>query len=404
MASRILVIDDNIVNLKMASTILKQAGYEVLTAQSGPEALRQADHIQPDLIIVDLMMPDMDGYEVCRRLRSKPRLANLPIMMLTAAETLEEKVKGYEAGADDYMVKPFQPLEFQARVKSLLRRSIASTPTIASRPVSRTLALFSLRGGVGVSTLAINLAISLAQIWQFPTVLVDMNLTCGHDAMLLNLPLRNTWADLGNLPPAELERDLVERALLSHPSGLRVLAAPPQPQQEEKITGEHVAQVITWLKEQYYYLVLDLPHDFRDTTLAGLDTADQIAAVMTPELASVYATSHALNTFEELGYSRESVHLILNQIFLHNGLARSDIEAVLKHTTDTIIPFGPDPLISAINTGVPLVIKSPDSPIGVLMEDMAFSLSQETHKAQQPTSPTLAWKRVAKRVQQRQKK
>lgn len=404
MANRILVVDDNVMNLKMASTVLKQVGYEVTTAQSGQEALRQVEQHQPDLIIVDLMMPDMDGYEVCRRVRSKPRLAHLPIMILTAADTLEEKVKGFEVGADDYMVKPYQPVEFQARVKSLLRRSVVSPSSLVSRPPNKTLALFSLRGGAGVSTLAINLAVSLNQIWQFPTVLVDLNLTCGFDAVLLNLPLHNTWADLGNIAPAEIEAEMLDRVLLTHPSGLRVLAAPRRPEQGEKITGEHVTQMINLLKEQYYYVVLDLPHDFRETTLAGLDATDQILALMSPELASVYATSRALDMFEDLDYSRESIYLILNWTFQHNGLARPDIEAALKHPVNLVVPFAPDPLISAINTGVPLVIKSPDNPLGALIEDTAFSLSQDTHKAQQVGTPSPAWKRVTQRLRQRQKK
>ena len=104
---------------------LTASGYEVFKAASGPEALRQVDDIRPDLIILDVMMPEMDGYEVCRRLRNTATTARLPIMMLTAQESVEEKVRGFEAGADDYMTKPFQPPELQARVKVLLRRALA---------------------------------------------------------------------------------------------------------------------------------------------------------------------------------------------------------------------------------------------------------------------------------------
>jgi pilus assembly protein CpaE len=404
MANRILVVDDDVVTLTLTTAVLKQAGYKIFTAQTGLEVLQQIDQVRPDLLVLDLNMPDMNGYEVCRHLRNKPDYTHLPILMLTGADTLEEKVKGFEAGIDDYLVKPFQPVELQARVKSLIRRSSAPPPTAVAQPTSKVIALCSLRGGVGVSTLAINLSLSLAQIWQLPTVLLDLTLIGGHDAVMLNLPLRNTWADLGNLPPSEIEMEQVEHALLSHPSGLRFLAAPRLLEQGEKVTAEHVSRVITLLKEQYHYVILDLSPDFRETTLAGLDATDQIMLVMTPELASVYVTSRTLDLFDSLGYSRDNVYLILNSTFQHKGLARSDIEAAMQHPINLVIPFASDLLITAINSGVPVMAKSPEHPFGVLIEDMAYSLSKEEHKLLSPKTPSPAWKRVSQRSQQRPKK
>ncbi|MBI1876667.1 MAG: response regulator, partial [Chloroflexi bacterium] len=211
MTNRIFVVDDDSINLRLTTTILKHAGYEVSTAQNGLEVLQQIEQIRPDLLVLDLEMPDMDGYEVCSRLRSMPNFAHLPILMLTGADSLEEKVKGFEVGADDYLVKPFQRIELEARVKSLMRRSVAPPPLVVARPASKVIALFSLRGGVGISSLAINLGVSLAQIWQLPTTLVDLVLACGQDAVMLNLPSRNTWADLAHMSPSELEVELVER-------------------------------------------------------------------------------------------------------------------------------------------------------------------------------------------------
>jgi pilus assembly protein CpaE len=404
MANRIFVVDDDIVTLTLITAVLKQAGYEISTAQRGLEVLQQIDQVQPDLLVLDLNMPDMNGYEVCRHLRSKSRYAHLPILMLTGADTLEEKVQGFEAGVDDYLIKPFQPVELQARIKSLIRRGVAPPPPSASQLTSKVIALCSLRGGVGVSTLAVNLSLSLAQIWQLPTALLDLTLVGGHDAVMLNLPLRNTWADLGNLEPTEIEMEQVEHALLSHPSGLRVLAAPRLLEQGEKVTADHVSQVIRLLKGQYHYVILDLSHDFRETTLAGLDAADQIMLVMTPELVSVYVTSRTLDMFDSLSYSRDNIYLILNSTFQNRGLARPDIEAALKHPINLVFPFASDLLITAINSGVPVMTKSPEHPFGVLIEDLAYSLSKEEHKLLPPQTLSSALKRVSQRSQQRPKK
>ena len=204
--TRILVVDDSPINLKLITASLIPLDYEVVTASNGREALERVDAVQPDLIILDVMMPEMNGYEACRRLRHKPTIAQRPIMMLTAQDSLEERINGLEAGADDYMCKPFQPAELQARVKALLRRAAprSTAPEIIGRQ-GKVIAVFSLRGGIGVSTVAANLAVGLAQIWGQPTALVDLALTAGQSALLLNLPLRNSWADLARAKVDEID-------------------------------------------------------------------------------------------------------------------------------------------------------------------------------------------------------
>jgi pilus assembly protein CpaE len=401
MPNRLLVVDDDRTTLTFTSGVLKQAGYEVLTAHGGLEAIEQVDLARPDLVVLDLHMPDLNGYEVCRRLRSKPHLAHLPILMLTGANSLEEKVKGFEVGVDDYLVKPYQAVELQARIKSLLRRTASLYSAETSQLTSKVLALFSLRGGVGVSTVAVNLATSLIQIWQMPTALVDLALTCGQDAVLLNLPLHNTWADLANISPSELEPELIARTLLSHSNNLHLLAAPRSPKQGELISADHISRVIALLKERHHYLVLDLPHDFSETTLAGLQAADQIMVVLAPEMASVFATARAMSLFYELGYSPDTIYLILNWTFLRGGLALDEIETTLKHPINLVIPFAWYAPIEAINTGIPMVVKSPDHPFSVLLEDLAFYMSLEEHKTLQPSTPTPAWKRTTQRLWQR---
>ncbi len=403
MPTCILVVDDSEINLKLVSETLSKAGYETFSARSGPEALKQVDDIQPALIVLDVMMPEMDGYEVCRRLRSKPSTARLPIMMLTGQDTLEEKVKGLEAGADDYMTKPFQPAELQARVKVLLRRA-GSPQGDTTKLGGKIIAVFSLRGGVGVSTLAANLATGLAQLWEYPVVLVDLALIAGQSALMLNLSPRNTWADLTHTPVEEIDADLVNKLLLPHASGAYVLAAPRSPEQSELVTADKVSRVLTLLGESYHYLVLDLSHDFRDITLAGLDAAHERLALMAPELASVLAMSSTLDVFETLQYPRETVRLVLNQIFERRGLAQKDIEPALKRPIDLVIPCVQDACVRAINVGIPLVLGAPNTPVGALLADLAFSISKEEHRKQRPATPTESWLRVARRLQQHQQK
>lgn len=122
MKPKILIVDDEPDALELIQYNLKAAGYDVATAADGEEAIKKARAAQPSLIILDVMLPEVDGLEVCKTLRREPATATIPIIMLTAKAAEIDRVLGLELGADDYVTKPFSPRELVLRVKSLLRR------------------------------------------------------------------------------------------------------------------------------------------------------------------------------------------------------------------------------------------------------------------------------------------
>lgn len=120
--SKILIVDDEIDTLLPLKRSLEVENYLVVGASNGHEALMKVKNEVPDLILLDLMMPEMDGYEVCARLKNDDMTKNIPVIMLTAKDAVRDKVKGLDIGADDYVTKPFNLNELKARIKSALRR------------------------------------------------------------------------------------------------------------------------------------------------------------------------------------------------------------------------------------------------------------------------------------------
>src|ERR1700732_3043326 len=126
MPARVLVVDDLVPNVKLLSAKLQAEYFDVMTASSGPEALEKVAESPPDLILLDVMMPGMDGFEVCQRLKSDPKTMHIPIVMVTALSDSENRVRGLEAGADDFLTKPVNDIALFARARSLIRLKLTS--------------------------------------------------------------------------------------------------------------------------------------------------------------------------------------------------------------------------------------------------------------------------------------
>ena len=134
--SRILVVDDDREILRLVKSYLKRAGYNVISANDGESALHALRREHPDLLILDLMLPDRDGWDLTRLIRLDRSLADIPIIMLTARVEDSDKIVGLEIGADDYITKPFNPREVVARVRALLRRSQRESSAISPQPLN----------------------------------------------------------------------------------------------------------------------------------------------------------------------------------------------------------------------------------------------------------------------------
>jgi two-component system, OmpR family, alkaline phosphatase synthesis response regulator PhoP len=119
--SKILIADDNVQNCELIDAYLSDEGYELSVAYDGVQAMKRVDEVQPDLVLLDIMMPKLSGYEVCQWMKSSPRTKDIPVLMVTALNEQGDIEKAVRAGCDDFLTKPVNSLELKTRVKSLLR-------------------------------------------------------------------------------------------------------------------------------------------------------------------------------------------------------------------------------------------------------------------------------------------
>jgi pilus assembly protein CpaE len=403
--TRILIIDDEPTYREMVAHALAGMKYQIETAENGTKGISLTRAFRPDLIITDVVMPELTGYDVTRALRRDPDFARLPILVLSTQTGLQDKLKSFEAGADDYMTKPFEPAELVARVSILLRHAdiaMLSAPSPVVKEV-RSIAVHSLRGGTGSSSLAVNLGVGFANLWGSPTILIDLCMTAGQVAMMLDRPLKRTWADLTQYKTGELDQELISTLIYQHEGKLDFIAAPTFPSEAELIKSDTLAIALRFLKQKYDYIIADLPHDFSELTLQALDAADLILVVAAPEMASIRAMAAAMDTYQKLEYPLEKIKFILNATFPHSGLPKDKIEAALNIPVTAIIPYTMDLFVEAINKGIPVISSNPNAPVTGLLEDMAFLLSKDSDKLTRPANPTETWNRVYQRFNKNRK-
>ncbi|HAV78586.1 MAG TPA: hypothetical protein DCX53_14655, partial [Anaerolineae bacterium] len=324
----------------------------------------------------------------------------------TAQSGLQDKIKSFEAGADDHLVKPFDSAELVVRVTSLLRRAEAGKAAVlpnASREEAKMIAVHSLRGGIGCSTLAVNLSLGISSLWQKPTILLDLTMTAGQVALMLNMTLRRTWADIARFSAGELDYEAISSIISQDDSGLSFIAAPTFPSEAESLKGDLLGSSLRLIKSHHEYVVADLPHDFGDITIQALDAADTILLLASPDMASIRAVAAAIDTYKKLGYPKDKVKLVLNAIFPHSSLSKEKIETALGYTPAVSIPYVQDLFVDAINLGKPPILHRPNEQASALLEDFSFFVSKDAHRKEKSENPTAAWKRVYKRYQDRKK-
>lgn len=401
---RVLLIDDEPFYFKLIRGALKAADYELEYAKSGGEGLAKIPSFDPEMLIVDLKLPEMDGFEILERLRRDPKFSHTPVIVITAKDELSEKLKAFELGADDYLVKPFQPEELVARMGILARRGRAiqmARKEATEKEASTVLAVHSLRGGLGCSSLVVNLGLALHKLWGKQTLLVDGVLTAGQVALMLNAKPTTTWETLVGVELENLDDAVVGDLVRLDNSGVYYIASPGYPIAADTFSNDLLQLLMEKLKSKNNFIVIDTSHDFSDMTIQMLSMSSNILVVMAPEMGSLRTAMSALEIYDRLEISLENVKIVLNNNSPSPAIRQAQLEKVLKRPVDFVLPYEAGEVSRALNFGKPFILENPDLPLCLQLEKMAYLLSDDSHKAIPPAVPSPTWKRVTSQLSKR---
>lgn len=400
---RVLLIDDEQFYFKLIQKTLKAADYDLEYAKSGNEGLSKIPVYEPEMLIVDLKLPEMDGFQILGRLRRDPKYSHIPVIVITAQDELSEKLKAFELGADDYLVKPFQPEELVARMGILARRGKAMQMArqqtgSTSRSTTSVITVHSLRGGVGCSSIVVNLGLAFHKLWGKPTLLIDGVLTAGQVALMLDAKPGATWENLVGIDAENLDEAVVGELMSAHKSGIRYIASPRYPIAADTFTNDTLHLLMEGIKASNEFVVIDTSHDFSDMTIQMLSMSNSILLVMAPEMASLRTTISAMEIYDRLGIPLDKVKICLNNNSSNPAIKQAQLEKVLKRPIDFVLPFEAGEVNRALNFGQPFILNNPDLPICLNLEKMAYIMSDDAHKAIPPAVPSQTWKRVTSQL------
>ena len=367
MAEKILIIDDDVDTLRLVGLMLQRQGYEISAASNGTQGLAKALEERPDLILLDVMMPDMDGYEVARRLRKNPVTVTVPILMFTAKTQLDDKVTGFEVGADDYLTKPTHPTELQAHVKALLARSAQKEKdpdkvvTALHEHHGYVIGVLSARGGLGVSSLASNLAAGIYSRTQSDVILAE--LTPGQGTIGSDFGYQNQkgLTELLQGTVVEITREKVESSLSPHNSGLKLLLASENPR-DVTLTSQvqNYEALVARLSTLARFVILDLGNGLPAFVQKILPMCNERFIVVEGVPGTIQHTKFLIDEIADLKIDRKSISVVLNnRMRTESQMQLAQVQEKLGHSIAATLTPAPEAFVQATRLQTPVVICQP---------------------------------------------
>jgi pilus assembly protein CpaE len=313
------------------------------------------------------MMPDMDGYEVTKRLRKNPQTSNIPILMFTAKTQLEDKVKGFETGADDYLTKPTHPSELTAHIKALLARTAktrtSTPPTPTTSKPCMVVGVLSPRGGEGVTTVAVNLADALRVTTGADVIMAEMRPGMGTLGMDMGEANPSALTELLSGSAEEITVEKVKGSLFVHPTGVRMLFGSPHPRDGRfQNSTAQMEALVERLSSLAPYVVLDLGSGLSPAVQRLISLCDLIYVLVEPQANPATHSMLLLDEIPEMGISKQFIKVVVvNRMRSDTQITMSQIEDMLGQAPVAAITPAPELMYMAARAKTTVRATRPDS-------------------------------------------
>jgi CheY-like chemotaxis protein/MinD-like ATPase involved in chromosome partitioning or flagellar assembly len=337
--TRILVIEDDDDARMMYVIMLRSWGYEVIEATTGRDGISIAQNSIPDLLLLDIMMPDMDGYELCRQLRSDPRFHTVPIIFLSALDAMDDRIKGYTLGGDDFITKgQVDYKELGVRIKAALNRTERYREPVTTEKLGagRVMGFLSLRGGVGVSTLALYFAQYVSASAKQPAILIDLSLPVGSVSLWSGISGPRHTIALLSRPPSEIDIHLINNFSLQNVNGSYFIPGPPTLTDFSGVRIEAVERLFSVLKKEGYFVIIDMGRGTLPLMWKIPSLCDWLAIITTSDSTARSLANVTMDSLAGEGVDTRSLLLIYNDL---KNAKPSDISLGLPRHPDIFVPF-----------------------------------------------------------------
>jgi two-component system response regulator MtrA len=411
--TRILIIDDDESLLQMVSIMLKRAGHTPILATDGYRGIEIAQRDRPDMAIVDVMMPNISGYEVCRILREDSATMEIPLLILTALSQPEQRDFAEDAGADDFVTKPVTRDDLLKHVEELLYTGARNVPAPLEPPASLeptkpritpiapepepapapapepqappppepppapptatpvpfpeqaavgeqaqlpVVGVMGLARSVGATTLTVNMGLGLMQFGR--SCIVDLNDGDSQAAVQLKMtPPKKTWLTLLDVEPGADKRQIGSSLMLDRSVGVALLAAPADPAPRQ-LGNETLGYILSVLSEGFPRVVVDLPSTPNPMSIQAMRLASYMVFVIGDNPADLMHVPHTLAAIDKLGL-HATQYIVINHTRPH-GVTYQDVTQTINQPVAADFPYEAAQ-VQAMMDGKPLVMSQPDS-------------------------------------------
>lgn len=384
MAEKILIVDDEFDTLRLVGLMLERQGYEIIAAENGSQALQVIKQAKPDLVLLDIMMPEMDGYEVARQIRAGAEMRDVPIIMFTAKTQVEDKVAGLEAGADVYLIKPTQPRELFAQVKVLLARSKKTITTPLPEKTKRgyMIGAIAAKGGVGVSSLVINLGITIYRQTEKDVLIADCHPGRGDISWNLGYSAQGGINRLLEYEPSQITAEIVDSEVIIHDSGIRLLLASQSPKEAVQLSlaGKYksIASQLPYIAN---WVILDLGSYLLPATQSLARLCDLLIIVVEPTQTNVNQTKALIDDLTSLGVSPGRLRAVLvNRIRSSIQLNWKQVENELGYKIDSVFTPAPELAFQASASFMPMVVQQTGNITAQQFDKLATSITKNIYR------------------------